>query len=328
MKRREFITLLGGAAAWPLAARAQREDQIKRLGILMGAVPNARIEAFNAAWLRELAQLGWTEGRNLRIDYRPTGSNDPDAIRPHAEALVRVAPDIIFAAPATAVQVLQRLTHTIPVVFNQSGDPVQTGTVQSLAHPGGNLTGFVTFEPSINTKYLQLLKDMAPKLTRVAVLQTRATTFRGDFAAVEAVARSFVVTAVAMVVRDDAADIERAVADFAGEPNGGLILPPDNVLLDRHDDLIVALAAKYRLPAIYPVRRFVERGGLMCYASLPPDTRLVASYLDRILRGAKPGDLPVQMPTKFPLVINLKTVTDLGLTIPPSLFALADQVIE
>jgi putative ABC transport system substrate-binding protein len=214
------------------------------------------------------------------------------------------------------------------VVFIQSDDPVQTGTVQSLTRPGGNFTGFVTFEPSINTKYLQLLKDMAPKLTRVAVLQTHATTFRGDFAAVEAVARSFAVTAVTMVVSDDAADIERAVATFAREPNGGLILPPDNALARRHGDLIVALAAKHRLPAIYSVRQTVEAGGLMSYAAVPPDNRLVASYLDRILRGAKPGDLPVQMPTKFELVIKLKTVTDLGLTIPPSLFALADQVIE
>jgi putative ABC transport system substrate-binding protein len=263
MRRRDFITIMSGGAAWPIAARAQREEQIKRLGLLRGNVANAETEAINTALLQELAQLGWTEGRNLRVDYRLTGSNDPDAIRPHAEALVRAAPDIIFAGPATAVQVLQRLTHTIPIVFIQSGDPVQTGTVQSLTHPGGNITGFLVFEPSINTKYLQLLKDMAPKLTRVAVLQTRATTFRGDFAVVESIARSFAVTAVAMVVNDDAADIERAVAAFAREPNGGLILPPDNVPLRRHGDLIIALAAKHHLPAIYWARDFVE-GGVLC----------------------------------------------------------------
>jgi putative ABC transport system substrate-binding protein len=328
MQRRDFISLLGGAAAWPIAAHAQQGDPIKRLGILIGSVADADIEAANAALLRELAQLGWTEGHNLRVDYRLSGSNDPELTRPHAESLVRAAPDVIYASPATAVQVLQRLTRTIPVVFYQTADPVQTGTVQNLAKPGGNLTGFLNFEPSINTKYLQLLKDMAPKLTRVAVLQTRATLFHGDFAVIESVARSFAVTAVAMVVRDDASDIERAVVGFAREPNGGLIQAPDNTIARRHGYLIVGLAAKHRLPAIYSTRKIVEAGGLMSYAAAPLDYRLVASYIDRILRGAKPGELPVQTPTKFELIINLKTATDLGLTIPPSLFALADEVIE
>ena len=327
MKRREFITLLGGAAAaWPLAARAQQGERVKRLGILRGAA-EAEVQDYNAALLRELAQLGWTEDRTLRVDYRPAGSNDPDAIRPHAEALVRAAPDVIFANPATAVQVLQRLTRTIPIVFTQSGDPVQVGTVQSLTRPGGNITGFVTFEPSINTKYLQLLKDVAPDVTRVAVLQSRASSWRGDFAVVESVAQSFAVAPTAMVVPDDVAEIEHAIAAFAREPNGGLILPPDNVTI-RHRALIVTLAARYRLPAIYSFRQTVEAGGLMSYAAAPLDSRLVASYVDRILRGAKPGDLPVQTPTKFELVIKLKTASDLGLTIAASLFALADEVIE
>ena len=326
MKRREFITLLGGAVAWPLVARAQQADRIKRLGILVGAT-EAEVQASNAALLRELAQLGWTEDRTLRVDYRLAGSNDPDTIRPHAEALVRAGPDVIFAAPATAVQVLQRLTHTIPIVFFQSGDPVQGGSVQSLTRPGGNITGFVSFEPSINTKYLQLLKDMAPNLARVAVLQSRASSWRGDFKVIESVARSFAVAPAAIVVRDDAAEIEQAIAAFAREPNGGLILPPDNIT-QHHRALIVTRAAKHRLPAIYAIRQAVEIGGLMSYAAARLDYRLVASYVDRILRGAKPGELPVQTPTKFQLVINLKTATDLGLTIAPSLFALADEVIE
>jgi putative ABC transport system substrate-binding protein len=330
IRRRELITLVGGAAAaWPLAARAQQDDRVKRLGILLATTDtDANVEAANAALLQELAQLGWTEGRNLRVDFRRVDSNERDLIRPHAGSLVRAAPDVIYTSPAGAAQVLQGLTRTIPIVFVQVADPVQAGMVQSLTRPGGNFTGFVLFEPSINTKYLQLLKDMAPKLTRVAVLQSAPTSRRGDFAVVESVAQSFAVAAIAMVVRDDAADVERAIAAFAREPNGGLILPPDNVTSRRHRDLIVALAAKHRLPAIYPTRQFVQAGGLMAYATSPLDFRLVASYVDRILRGAKPSELPVQIPTKFELVIKLKTASDLGLTIPPSLFALADEVIE
>jgi putative ABC transport system substrate-binding protein len=328
LRRRQFITLLGGAAAWPLAARAQQADTIKRLGILRGAT-EADAQAFDAAFLRELAELGWAEDRTLRVDYRPAGSNDPDVIRPHAEALVRAAPDIIFAAPATAVQVLQGLTHTIPIVFIQSGDPVQAGSVQSLSRPGGNITGFITFEPSINTKYLQLLKDMAPNLKRVAVLQSRASSWRGDFQIVESVAKSFAVTPVAILVHDDAAEIEHAIAAFARELNGGLILPPDNTTI-RHRALIATLAAKYRLPAIYGFRRqVVEAGGLMSYdATATLDFRPVASYVDRILRGAKPGDLPVQTPVKYELAINIKAAKALGLSVPLTLQAIADELID
>jgi putative ABC transport system substrate-binding protein len=327
--RRQFAAVLGGAAAWPIAARGQQEDRVKRLGILLGTTDtDAIVEADNAAFMQELAQLGWTEGHNLRVDFRRVGSNERDLIRPHAESLVRAAPDVIYASPAGAAQVLQGLTRTIPIVFVQVADPVQAGMVQSLTRPGGNLTGFLRFEPSINTKYLQLLKDMAPKLTRVAVLQSAPTSRRGDFAVVESVAPSFAVAAISMVVRDDAADVERAIAAFAREPNGGLLLPPDNVTSRRRRDLIVALAAKHRLPAIYPTRQFVEAGGLMAYAASPIDLRLLASYVDRILRGAKPSELPVQMPTKYELVIKLKTASNLGLTIPPPLFALADEVIE
>ena len=323
MRRRDFIAGLGSAAAWPLVARAQQLDRIRRVGILsdgLGPFPDK-------AFLAGLAQLGWTEGRNLRIDYRLASSNDPDVMRPLAEALVRAAPDVIFARPATAVQVLQRLTHTIPIVFTQSGDPVQGGTVQSIARPGGNITGFVGFEPSISTKYLQLLKEMAPQVTRVSVLQTQASSWRGDFAVIEAVARSSAAAPVRTLTRDDPADIKRAIAAFAQQPNGGLILPPDSITA-RHRALIVALAVEHRLPSVYSGRSFVDAGGLVSYAAAPVDFRQVAAYVDRILRGAKPAELPVQLPTKFELVINLKTAKSLGLTIPETLLATADEVIQ
>jgi putative ABC transport system substrate-binding protein len=330
MNRRDFITLLTGtAAAWPLAARAQGEG-IKRLGILVVAAQMEQAAVSDKLLVEGLGRLGWTEGRNLRVDVRLAGSNDPAILRPHAESLVRTAPDVIYAAAATTVQVLQRLTSSIPIVFIQSADPVQAGTVQSLARPGGNITGFVGFDASINTKYLQLLKDIAPQVTRVAVLQTEATRSalgRNDFAAVEQASPSFAIKAVELIVRDDAADIERAVAGFAQEPNGGMILPPDSAT-ERRSELIVALAARHRLPAVYPIRAFVDAGGLMYYNAAPPDYHRVAAYIDRILRGANPGELPVVTPDKFNLVINLKTATALGLTIPPSLFALADEVVE
>jgi putative ABC transport system substrate-binding protein len=309
-----------------VGARAQQPDRIRRVGILIGG-PDADYQDLIKNFLAGLAQLGWTEGGNLRIDHRLPNSNDPDAIRPHAEALVRAAPDVIFAGAATAVQVLQRLTSTIPIVFIQSGDPVQGGSVQSLAHPGGNITGFLGFEPSINSKYLQLLKDMAPQVTRASILQTQASSWRGDFAVIEVVARSFAVAPVRTLVRDDPADIERAIVAFAREPNGGLILPPDAITI-KYRALIVELAAKHHLPAVYSSRRFVYAGGLTSYAPAPIDLQQVAAYADRILRGAKPGDLPVQQPTKFELIINLKTAKALGLTIPETLLATADEVIK
>jgi putative ABC transport system substrate-binding protein len=326
VKRRTFIAALGSAVAWPVVARAQQGDRIKRLGILRGG-SELDPEAPNKALLDGLAQFGWTEGQNLRIDYRLVGTNDANAIRPHAEALVRAAPDVIFATPATAVQVLQRVTRTIPIVFIQTGHPVRAGIVQSLVRPDGNLTGFVNFEPSINTKYLQFLKDIAPQVTRVEVLQTRATTFRGDFEVIEAIARSFAVVPSAVLVRDDVSDIERAIVAFAREPNGGLILPPDNTTT-RHRALIIALAAKLRLPAVHSSRQWVDAGGLLSYAAASTDYRQVASYVDRILRGAKLADLPVQLPIKYQLVVNLKTAKALGLTVPQTLLVTADEVIE
>jgi putative ABC transport system substrate-binding protein len=329
MRRRDFITVLGGAATWPYAARAQQGEAFKRLGILVGNFEDV-VAIKPKEILDSLAQLGWVEGRNLRVDLREVGSNDPALIRPHAEGLVRTAPDIIYASPATAVQVLQRLTSTIPIVFYQSADPVEAGTVQSLARPGGNITGFLSFEPSINSKLLQLLKDIAPQVTRVAVLQTEATqTARGgsDFATIAEAARSLSITPVELLVRDDAAEMERAIANFAQQPNGGLILPPDGATARRRA-LLAQLAIKHRLPSVSTFRRFVDAGGLLFYSSALVDPRRAAAYLDRILRGTKPGDLPVVTPDKFNLVINLKTATALGLTIPPSLFALADEVVE
>src|SRR6516165_7790189 len=284
MRRRDFMAMAGAAAAWPLAARAQEGAAVKRLGILAGGT-EAQYGAYNTRLVQALAQLGWTEGRNLRIDFRIVGSNDPDLIRPHAEALIRAGPDLIYANPATAVQVLQKLTGTIPIVFLQSGDPIQAGTVQSLARPGGNITGFLLFEPSVNARYLQLLKEFAPNMTRVGVLQTQATqSARGgsDFATVEQASRSLGITPVALLVRDDEADIERAIAGFAKEPNGGLILPPDNATKTNHRVLIAALAMKYRLPTISEVREFTEAGGLMNYAGDRVEIRhRAASYLDR-----------------------------------------------
>jgi putative tryptophan/tyrosine transport system substrate-binding protein len=320
VKRREFIAGLG-AAVWPVAAWAQQPER-RRLDIL-DTTNNAQ-----RALREALAELGWVEGRNLQIEYRSADSNDPALLRPHAEAIVRAAPDVIFTNAATAVQVLQRLTSTIPIVFAQSGDPIQGGSVQSLARPGGNVTGFLTFAPSINTKYLQLLRDVAPQVTHVSVLQTQASSWRGDFAVIEAVAPFFAVAAVATLVHDDAADIERSIVGFARDPNGGLILPPDGVTL-KHHALIVALAAKYRLPAVYWSPTFVEAGGLMGYYGLFGDIyRRAASYVDRILKGENPADLPVQQSVKFELAINMRTAKTLGLTIPPNLLAIADEVIE
>jgi putative ABC transport system substrate-binding protein len=247
--------------------------------------------------------------------------------RAFAAELIGLTPDVIYASPATAVQAVRQLTSTIPIVFVQSGDPVQSGLVQSLSQPSGNATGFFTFEPSINTRYLQLLKDLAPQLTRVAVMQAQRSAWRGDFAIVQAAARSFGVASLATLIHDDVADIEHAVVAFAREPNGGLILPPDTVTF-KHRELIVALAAKHRLPAVYSDREFVDGGGLLFYGPLPVDRRRVASYVDRILRGAKPADLPVQAPIKFELVINLQTARALGLEVPASLLATADKVIE
>jgi putative ABC transport system substrate-binding protein len=332
MRRREFITLIGGAAAgssllWPLAARAQQPDGVRRVGVLMGFAESdtewqARLTAFRTA----LQGFGWTDGRNLRFDIRWT-AGDPNRTRASAAELAASAPDVILASPHFVVLAMHQQTRTIPIVAIQSGDPVDAGFVQSYARPGGNVTAFLLFEATINAKFLQLLKEIAPHLARVAVLQSESSSWRGDFRAVEAAARSLAVKPTAMIVRD-AADIERAIVTFAGEPNGGLILPPDAMTI-RHRDVIIALAAKHRLTAVYSGREFMSSDGLMFYGADFTDVfRRSASYVDRILRGANPGELSVQAPTKFELVLNLKAAKALGLDVPPTLLIRADEVIE
>jgi putative ABC transport system substrate-binding protein len=326
IRRREFITLLGGAAAWPLAARAQQAERMRRIGVLMGFAEsdpewNARLAAFRAA----LQELGWTDGRNVRIDTRWAVA-DPNPST-HAAELAGLAPDVIFACPHPAAAAVRRQTRTIPIVAAISGDPVRAGLVETYARPGGNVTAFLLFEPTINAKYLQLLKDIAPNVSRVAMVYSENSAWRGDFAAIEAAARAFAVEPVAKLVHH-AADIEHEIAEFARTPNGGLIVPPDTATI-HHRELIVGLAAKHRLPAVYSFREFVIDGGLMHYATDITDIfRRSASYVDRILRGAKPAELPVQAPTKFELVINLKTAKALGLTVPLPLLGRADEVIE
>ena len=332
MKRREFITLLGGAMApWPVAVGAQQGDRIRRIGVLMGFAENdqnwqARLTALRTV----LQERGWTDGRNVRFDVRWTPPN-PDRlatpVRAIAADLVAQAPDVLIACPYFAVAALHEQNHSIPIVAIQSGDLVTAGLTQSHARPGGNITGFTSFEPSINTKFLQLLKDISPSMNRVAIIQSQSSAWRGDFAAIESVARSFGVQPRHTVVRD-AGDLEDAIATFAREPNGGLILPPDNITV-RHRELIIVLAARHRIPAVYALREFVNAGGLMFYGAEFTDLfQRAASYVDRVLRGENPSDLPVQAPTKFELVVNLKTAKTLGLEVPITLLARADEVIE
>jgi ABC-type uncharacterized transport system substrate-binding protein len=329
VKRREFITLLGGAAAaWPLAARAQRAARMRRIGVLMAFADNdpdaqANITAFQHA----LQKLGWTDSGNVHIDYR-WGAGDPERIRAYAIELVGLKPDVILAVTALVLQPLRQETRSIPIVFTQIGDPVGSGLVASLSHPGGNITGFTPAEFSMQGKKLEMLKEMAPQITRVAVLfNPEQIPQAGMLRAVEAVAPSVGVQLTAAAVRD-AAEIERAIDQFAREPSGGLIVLPSGLTI-VHRGLVIALAARYRLPAIYQYRQFVTDGGLISYGNdLADQYRQAASYVDRILRGEKPGDLPVQQPTKFELVINLKTAKALGLDVPPTLLARADEVIE
>jgi putative tryptophan/tyrosine transport system substrate-binding protein len=327
MRRREFITLLGGAAAWPIAAGAQQSDRILRIGVIEASTENDGEGRARIAGLRDgLGKLGWVDGRNVRIEYR-WGAIDLNRARAYAAELAAMACDVIFVDSAPVVAAVRDQIRTIPIVFMQAGDPVQADSVQSFARPGGNLTGFLQYEPTISTKYLQLLKDIAPSVTRVAVLQFEHSTWRGDFSAIEKIAGSFAVTPISAVVHNDA-DIEQAIIALAQEPNGGLIVPPDTDSTLRRAQ-IVALAARHGLPAVYSTRSYVAAGGLMSYGADYIDLySRAASYVDRILKGAKPGDLPVQAPTKFDLVINLKTAKALGLTVPPLMQQLADEVIE
>ena len=327
MKRRDFISLLGVAAAWPLAARAQQPERIWRIGVLMNlAADDAEGQARLAAFAQALKQLGWSDGRNLRIDTRWATADD---IHRHAAELAALAPDILLAANGTAtVAPLLQATRTVPTVFVNVIDPVGAGFVASLAQPGGNATGFTIYEYSMSGKWLELLKEIAPGMTRAAVLRDPAIASGiGQFGAVQAVAPSLGVELSPVDVRD-AGEIERAVTAFARSGNGGLIVTA-SALATRHRDLIIALAARHRLPAVYPNRYFVTASGLISYG---PDTvdqyRRAAGYVDRILKSEKPADLPVQAPTKFELAINLKTAKALGLAVPASVVARADEVIE
>ena len=328
MRRREFITLLGSAAAWPVATRAQQPERMRRIGVLVGASAD-RMDAQtrHATLLQGLQQLGWTEGRNLRIDTR-WGAANADDIRKYAAELVALAPDVILAAGNAPVERLLQATRTVPIVFVIVLDPVGSGIVDSLSRPGGNATGFMQFEYSLTAKWLELLKQVAPSLTRAAVLRDSAIAAGiGQFAVLQSVAPSVGVE-VSPINGRDAPEIERAIAAFAHTSNGGLIVT-SSALAGVHRDLIIALAARHKLPAVYSGRVSVTRGGLISYgADLVDQYRRAAAYVDRILKGTKPADLPVQAPTKYELVINLKTAKALGLEIPQSLLARADEVLE
>ena len=330
MKRRGFITLLGGVAVtWPLATVSQEAERGRRIGVLIGLAEDdpdtkARLEGLRQV----LERLGWSEGRNVRTDYRfaPAGTQ----AQVLAKQLVDLQPDVILAQTTPVVVALQRETRTIPIVFVGVADPVGSGFVNNLARPDGNTTGFMLFEAGISGKWLAMLKEIAPRLARGALVINPKTApyYQIYLRAAQAAASSLSIELVFAPIENAAADIERAIEMFARTPNGGLVLPPDssNVV---HRDLFIALAARHKLPAIYHDRLFVAAGGLMCYSTNRADQfRQAASYIDRILRGAKPAELPVQVPTKYQTVVNLKTARALGLTVPPGLLVAADEVIE
>jgi putative ABC transport system substrate-binding protein len=328
MRRREFITLLGGAAAWPLAARAQQAAQVRRIGVLMPlAADDGEAPSRIAAFHQGLQQLGWVVGRNVRIEYR-WGAGDPDRIRKSVAELIELVPDVILAGGSATLGPLLQATRTVPIVFVHVPDPVGAGFVDSLARPGGNVTGFAIFEYGISGKWLELLKQIAPGITQVGVVRDPAITAGiGQWGAIQAMASSVGVEVIPVNVRD-APEIERAVATFARSSNGGLIVTA-SALAVLHRNLIVTLAARHKLPAVYWERFFVTGGGLISYGPDVVDQfRRAASYVDRILKGEKPADLPVQAPTKYELVINLKTAKMLGLDVPAALLARADEVIE
>jgi putative tryptophan/tyrosine transport system substrate-binding protein len=329
MNRREFITLLGGAAAaWPLAGRAQQGERMRRVGMLTPLpADDPEVQRRHTAFLQGLQQLGWTDGRNIRIDARWSGGN-ASLTRKYAEELATLAPEVIVATGSAGVEPMLQATRTVPVVFVIVPDPVGSGIVESLARPGGNATGFLMFEYDLSAKWLELLKEIAPNVTRAAVLRDAAFSGGiGQFAVIQSVARSVGVDVSAINLRD-AAEIERSIAAFARAPNGGLILTA-GALSSVHRDLIIALAARHKLPATFQERLYAAAGGLVSYGpNFLDQFRRAAGYVDRILKGEKPADLPVQAPTKYELVINLKTAKALGLEVPATVLARADEVIE
>jgi putative tryptophan/tyrosine transport system substrate-binding protein len=328
MRRREFIAGLGGAVAWPLAARAQRANEVKRIGWLSAGVENdPQMASSHEAFRAELQRLGWTRGRNLQIDHRWGTAGDEERLRASAASLLASACDVILVNSTLATAILKRLTSTIPIVFVNVADPVASGFVASFARPGGNITGFTSVEFSFAGKWLSLLKDIAPGITRIMMLFNPTNpNWTGYLSTIEAGARTLGmnVTAGRFATADE---IERAIETFAREPGGGMIVPPSGT--SDHRERIAALAVKYRLPAVYAYDYFAESGGLMSYGSHTGDVyRRAAVYVDRILKGETPADLPVQTPVKFELVINLKTAKALGLTVPQSILLSADEVIE
>ena len=328
MQRRQFIALLGGAATWPLVALAQQDQRVRRIGVLSAlAEDDPELVARRPAFEQALKALGWTNGSNLRVDYRWGAADDADRRRKYAAELVALAPDVILLSGTSVVPPMMQATRTIPIVFVQVVDPVGAGFVKSLARPGGNITGFTPFEYSLAGKWVELLKQIAPYVTRAAVIRDPTRGYGiGQFAVVQAVAPSLGME-LSPINAPDVSEIESAIAEFARSPNGGLVVALGGTAI--HRDLIIALAAKHRLPAVYPYRYFVSGGGLISYG---PDTidqyRRAAVYIDRIFKGEKPADLPVQHPTKYDLVINLSTAKTLGLTVPPALLARADEVVE
>jgi putative ABC transport system substrate-binding protein len=329
MRRRDFIKgIVGSATAWPHAARSQQPDRVRRIGILsIFTESDQEARSWTSALIQRLQELGWTNGQNLRIDYR-WAADESSRTPMLAQELLKLQPDVIVACGGPAAIAIALATHSVPIVFVQVVDPVLLGIVQNLAHPGGNVTGFTHFELTIVGKWLQALKDLAPSVTRVAVIfdpdnPASAVWLRG----VETTAPSFGMRLTPTAVRD-APEIERAIEALARESNGALIVLP-NPVTQHHRELTIALAARYRLAAIYPYRFYAESGGLMSYGFNVPDMyRRSATYVDRILRGESPGDLPVQAPTKFELIINLKTAKTLGLTIPSGVLSIADEIIE
>ena len=329
MRRREFLTLVGAAVAWPIAVRAQQSDRMRRISVLMGFAESDREgQAFVAAFREGLQKLGWVEGRNIRIDYRWTAL-DKELMQRFTKELVALQPDLILTQSTPATAVLLQQTRTIPVVFGLLADPVGSGFVASFPRPGGNVTGFVTMQPTMAGKWLELLKEIAPRAARVAMLFNPATAPYAEYwlSPFKTAAASFAVQAIVAPVHNTS-ELESVVAAQAHEPNGGLIVMPDT-FMNEHRSEITSLAARYRLPVVYPYRAFAESGGLLSYGDdLSDNFRRAASYVDRILKGEKPGELPVQAPVKFELVINLKAAKALGLDVPAHLQQRADEVIE
>ena len=328
MRRRDFITLLGGAAAaWPLMARAQQPERMRRIGVVMayaGSDPNGQVQV--AAFRQALQKLGWIEGRNIRIDFR-YASDDSARVRALAVELLGLRPDLMVSNSNFITAILQSEVHSVPLVFVSVSDPIGSGFIKDLAQPGGNITGFANFQPTMGGKWLEKLREIAPQVERVGLMLHPEPPNIGYLKSAEAAAPSLKIKLVGLEVRNST-EIERVLATFVGEPNGGLIIAP-NVVTFANSGLIVALAARYRLPAIYPFAFYAKAGGLISYGFDASDQfRQGAVYADKILRGAKPADLPVQHPTKFELVINLKTAKLLGLEMPLQLQQLADEVIE